>query len=95
SIILSVNQSLDYLQFAVKDTGIGISQEQLGDLFQPFQQLDSRINRSYKGTGLGLALTRNLAQLHGGDITVESQLGCGSCFTFCLPFLQSELAEVK
>ncbi|MGB5962006.1 MAG: MHYT domain-containing protein [Coleofasciculaceae cyanobacterium] len=95
SITLFVNQSLDYLQFAVKDTGIGISQEQLADLFQPFQQLDSSTNRSYKGTGLGLALTRNLAQLHGGDITVESELGCGSCFTFCLPLLQSELAEVK
>lgn len=95
SITLSVNKGLGYLQFAVIDTGIGISQEGLGDLFQPFQQLDGSINRKYEGTGLGLALTRNLAQLHGGDITVESELRCGSCFTFLLPLLPSNIAEVK
>lgn len=95
SITLSVNKGLSFLQFAVRDTGIGISQEGQGALFQPFRQLDSRRNRKCKGTGLGLALTRNLAQLHGGDITIESQLGVGSCFTFLLPLLPSERAEVK
>lgn len=95
SVTLSVNQALDYLQFAVIDTGIGISQEGLADLFQPFQQLDSSTNRKYKGTGLGLALTRNLAQLHGGDLTVKSELGCGSCFTFILPLLPPNIAEIK
>ncbi len=95
SITLSVKQELDHIHFSVKDTGIGISQEQQGELFQPFRQLNILINHKYKGTGLGLALTRNLAQLHGGDITVESELGRGSCFTFLLPLLPSEKAEVK
>lgn len=95
SITLSVNQGLGYLQFAVIDTGIGISQEGLETLFQAFRQLDSQTNRKYKGTGLGLALTKNLAQLHGGDITVESELGRGSCFTFILPLLPSDVADIK
>jgi signal transduction histidine kinase len=96
SITLSVNKGLGYLQFAARDTGIGISQEGLENLFQPFRQLDSRTNRKYKGTGLGLALTRNLAQLHGGDIIVESELGRGSCFTFLLPYLlPSNVADLK
>lgn len=95
SITLSVRQELCYLQFAVIDTGIGISQEQQGNLFQSFRQLDNQTNRKYKGTGLGLALTKKLAQLHGGDITVESELGRGSCFTFLLPLLPSENAEMK
>ena len=96
SVTLNVRKNLPYLEFAVRDTGIGISQQDQGTLFQPFRQLDSRTNRKYKGTGLGLALTRNLAQLHGGDITVESQLGCGSCFTFLLPYeLPPENVEVN
>lgn len=94
-ITLSVSQELDYIHFSVRDTGIGISQNGIEDLFQPFRQLDSGTNRKVKGTGLGLALTKNLAQLHGGDITVESKLGCGSCFTFILPLLPSEDVELQ
>lgn len=91
SITLSVSQSLGYIQFAVKDTGIGISPEQQENLFQPFRQLDNRINRQYKGTGLGLVLAKNLAQLHGGDIIVDSELGIGSCFTLRLPQLMQSV----
>ncbi|MFN6540351.1 MAG: ATP-binding protein [Nostoc sp. EkiNYC01] len=73
------------MKFIVSDTGIGIDSSQFKFLFQPFKQLDSRLNRQYEGTGLGLALTRKLARLHGGDVTVTSTLGEGSEFTLFLP----------
>lgn len=73
------------IKFTVSDTGIGIDSSQFQSLFEPFRQLDSRLNRHYEGTGLGLALTRKLAQLHGGDITLRSKVGEGSSFTLFLP----------
>jgi len=73
------------LQFSVIDTGIGISAADQALLFQPFHQLDAGFDRKYEGTGLGLALSRKLAQLHGGDITLQSELGQGSRFTLHLP----------
>lgn len=85
SVTLIVQSPPEGITFTVADTGIGIATEQIALLFQPFQQLDSHLNRQYTGTGLGLALTRNLARLHGGDVTVESTLGEGSRFTIYLP----------
>ncbi|HEY9617056.1 MAG TPA: ATP-binding protein [Microcoleaceae cyanobacterium] len=85
SITLSVQAQPGSITFTVADTGIGIAADQVPLLFQPFQQLDSHLNRQYTGTGLGLALTRNLARLHDGDVTVESILGEGSRFTIHLP----------
>ncbi|RCJ15962.1 hybrid sensor histidine kinase/response regulator [Nostoc sp. ATCC 43529] len=73
------------MKFIVSDTGIGIDSNQFQFLFEPFKQLDSKLNRQYEGTGLGLALTRKLARLHGGDVTVTSTLGEGSEFTLFLP----------
>ncbi|MEH2068071.1 MAG: PAS domain S-box protein [Nostoc sp.] len=73
------------MKFIVLDTGIGIDSSQFEFLFEPFKQLDSQLNRQYEGTGLGLALTRKLARLHGGDVTVTSTLGKGSEFTLFLP----------
>ncbi|MEH2356758.1 hybrid sensor histidine kinase/response regulator [Nostoc sp.] len=73
------------ITFTVSDTGIGIDSSQFQFLFEPFKQLDSRLNRQYEGTGLGLALTRKLARLHGGDVTVTSTLGKGSQFNLFLP----------
>ncbi|TVP58111.1 MAG: PAS domain S-box protein [Nodularia sp. (in: Bacteria)] len=73
------------INFIVSDTGIGIAPNQFQFLFEPFKQLDSRLSRQYEGTGLGLALTRKLARLHGGDVKVVSTLGKGSQFTLFLP----------
>ncbi len=68
------------LCFAVGDTGIGISLEQLGRLFEPFSQADASTTKVFGGTGLGLTISRRLARLLGGDISVESELGHGSVF---------------
>ncbi|MFQ5840138.1 MAG: GAF domain-containing protein, partial [Candidatus Methylomirabilales bacterium] len=74
------------MEFAVQDTGIGIKQEDLPRLFETFTQLDASLGRQHQGTGLGLALTKNLVELHGGRIWVESPgEGQGSIFTFTLP----------
>ncbi len=73
------------IQFVVWDTGIGITEADLGRLFQPFTQLDSRLSRSYEGTGLGLVLVRRLAEAHGGRVDVTSTPGQGSRFTVSLP----------
>ena len=73
------------MDFSVEDTGLGISAEGLGRLFQPFTQASSAIGRSFGGTGLGLSISRRLAETMNGTITVNSTLGNGSVFTLRLP----------
>jgi PAS domain S-box-containing protein len=89
-VTLIVDRLPKGISFTVEDTGIGIASEKLPLLFEPFRQLDSGLNRKFPGTGLGLALTRSLARLHGGDVKVKSTLGHGSQFTLYLPDLPSE-----
>ncbi len=70
------------LRFEVRDTGIGLTQEQMGRLFTSFEQGDSSTTRRYGGTGLGLAISKSLAELMGGSVGVESEYGKGACFWF-------------
>lgn len=75
----------EVLTFRVKDTGCGIKPEDLTKIFENFKQLDSKKNRAVEGTGLGLSITKKLAELMGGDVTVESEYGSGSTFTVTIP----------
>lgn len=82
---LQVEQWGRWITFTVIDRGIGIPDAQQHLIFQKFQQVDNSLVREYGGTGLGLVLTRQLARLHGGDVTFISQVGAGSKFTILLP----------
>ena len=73
------------VQIRVADTGIGMKQEDLSELFQPFRQIDSGLQRQHEGTGLGLAISRRLTGLLRGTIVVESTWGEGSTFVLTLP----------
>jgi signal transduction histidine kinase len=85
SVTLRVERKRESLTFSVIDTGIGIAPTELDKLFQPFQQVKNSLSRKHKGTGLGLALSQKLARLHGGEITLISLVGEGSCFTVEIP----------
>jgi PAS domain S-box-containing protein len=103
-ITLSVNRESEedgeWISFSVRDNGIGMTDEQMARLFQPFMQADSSTTRKFGGTGLGLTITRHFCRIMGGDISVESEYGRGSTFTIRLPasvceqLPEAETAEV-
>jgi PAS domain S-box-containing protein len=81
----------DFIEVTVSDTGIGISEEDIPKLFKTFTQLESVYTKEYEGTGLGLALTMQLVELHGGRIRLESEFGEGSRFSFTIPIKGNNL----
>jgi len=81
------------IYFEVKDNGIGMSQEQIRSIFDPFTQADTRSRRDFGGTGLGLSITNDLVKLMGGELSVESEVGVGSTFSFELTFETLDITE--
>ena len=90
---LADNEFQEFLEISVTDKGIGVSPAGLEALFKPFSQIDSGLSRKYQGTGLGLAMIKLLAELHGGTLAVESEEGEGSRFTVWLPLRAEEEIE--
>ncbi|HEX9083592.1 MAG TPA: response regulator, partial [Gemmatimonadaceae bacterium] len=90
SFPLAENEFTEFLKITVTDSGMGISPEGLELLYKPFSQIDSGLARKFEGTGLGLAMVKLLADLHGGTVAVESEVGKGSRFTVWLPFRPAE-----
>ena len=89
SVTIGTGEDDEMAYISVTDTGIGIPANDLTKLFKPFTQLDSSCARKYEGTGLGLALAKELAELHGGTINVKSEHGKGSTFTLALPLKEN------
>ena len=89
SLQVKLDLSRSVVDLSVVDTGIGIAPDDLRRLFTPFTQVDSSLTREFEGTGLGLALVKRLVELHGGSITVSSEVNRGSCFTVSLPWHSS------
>jgi signal transduction histidine kinase len=83
--LLSFRLSFDWVEFSVADTGIGMTPEQQAKLFEEFSQAEATTAQRFGGAGLGLAITRKLARMMGGDVTVTSEPGKGSVFTVRLP----------
>jgi PAS domain S-box len=85
SISVSIVENEDTFEVSVSDSGIGIPEERMEEIFLPFRQLESHASRRYGGTGLGLALVKEFIEMHGGDINVKSESGKGSNFIFTIP----------
>ena len=92
SFPLADNEFEDFVEISVTDEGIGISVDDMAKLFQPFSQIDSGLARRFEGTGLGLAMVKQLTELHGGTVAVASAEDEGSCFAAWLPLRHSSIA---
>jgi two-component system, cell cycle sensor histidine kinase PleC len=92
-VTISLRGDPDYLSFQVQDTGIGIAKEELPRLGQPFEQVESQHSKAHQGTGLGLALSKSLVELHGGYMMIDSDLGKGTTVSFVIPFDRNQTVE--
>ena len=95
SVTVSAKRNGRYLHIDVVDTGIGIAEDQQERIFDSFVQAQGGIERVYGGTGLGLAVTRQLVELHGGELSVSSTLGQGSTFTLTLPLAEDDTTVMQ
>ncbi|MCQ1537072.1 response regulator [Methanosarcina sp. KYL-1] len=95
SVKISASRSGEGIRVTVSDTGIGISKKDQEQLFKPFKQIDSALNRQYEGTGLGLALVKKFVEMQGGRVWVESELGTGSTFIFEMPVLAGYEGDMR
>ncbi len=93
-ITVSAKELNGMVEITVTDTGIGIPDHKLEDIFKSFEQVDASTERKYGGTGLGLSITKQLVELHGGNIRVQSKEGKGSSFTFSLPVSPKALRQL-
>ena len=93
-IVLEESAPNTTLQFSVIDTGIGIPEDKLQNIFESFTQASASTTRQFGGTGLGLTITKKLVELQGGTISVESVVGKGSCFSFVLSFRRGEKKRI-
>jgi signal transduction histidine kinase/DNA-binding response OmpR family regulator/HPt (histidine-containing phosphotransfer) domain-containing protein len=91
---LNVTDEMAELEFRVRDTGIGMTEEQCGRMFQSFSQADSSTTRKYGGTGLGLAISKQLVEIMGGTIRLESQHGLGTTFIFTARFRRAHIEDM-
>lgn len=94
-VAISAIQSDGQVTVAVSDTGIGIAEEKLSEIFSPFTQVDSSVGRQFEGSGLGLSIVERLVKLYHGEIQVESELGKGTCFTLLLPLEEEQQSTDK
>ncbi len=92
-ILIKAEPGGNFVRVSVADTGIGIAPEDIARMFDKYEQARSRATHSEKGTGLGLYITKQLVELHGGTITVDSKVGEGSTFTFTLPVAEAKPRE--
>ncbi len=91
----AAGRELSVVKFSVKDTGIGIPDDKLTNIFEKFSQVDGSATRKHEGTGLGLAIASLLVKLMGGEISVKSNIGDGSEFSFCIPLAINPAGEIK
>ena len=93
TIVVGFHQDEDSVRIEVKDTGVGIAENNLSKIFERFHQVDASSTRKYQGVGIGLTLTKELVEKHGGELSVKSELGTGTCFTVQLPIKQTHSAN--
>lgn len=85
SIFVNIFDKNDTVEIWVEDTGVGIEAKYLNDIFERFQQVDKSLSRNAEGSGIGLSLVKSIVEMHGGNISVESEVGKGSIFKIKLP----------
>ena len=95
SVTVALKQTESQVEFTVSDTGSGIPAEELSHIFERFHRVESSKSRTIEGTGIGLALVQELVKLHGGSISVKSELNVGSVFQVCIPLGTAHLAKDK